>query len=180
MALRLGGDRHLKTLDGLTTRPTPSRVREAMFNIWQNRVQNCRWLDLCAGSGAMGAEALWHDASYVVGVEQAGAACHLIQANWQHIDHTSQRFALHRGDVLKILPKLASMEPFDLIYFDPPYASDLYAPVLNMLSTLCHADTAIAVEHNKKRRLPREIANLVVVDVRNYGQTAITFYELAI
>ena len=52
--LRIYGNRPIKTLSGQATRPTPARVREAVFNIWQGSVQNCRWLDLCAGCGAMG------------------------------------------------------------------------------------------------------------------------------
>ena len=56
--MRIYGNRQLKTLPGQITRPTPARVREAVFNIWQGSVENCRWLDLCAGSGSMGAEAL--------------------------------------------------------------------------------------------------------------------------
>ncbi len=58
MSLRIYGNRQLKTLMGQATRPTPSLVREALFNIWQGTIVGCRWLDLCTGSGAMGAEAL--------------------------------------------------------------------------------------------------------------------------
>ena len=74
MAIRIYGNRPIKTLPGQATRPTPAKVREALFNSWQGRVNGSRWLDLCAGSGAMGAEALCRGASLVVGIEQAGAA----------------------------------------------------------------------------------------------------------
>ncbi|HEY9736425.1 MAG TPA: RsmD family RNA methyltransferase, partial [Trichocoleus sp.] len=67
MSLRIYGNRTIKTLPGEATRPTASRVREALFNIWQGRVDGCRWLDVCAGSGAMGAEALCRGAAEVVG-----------------------------------------------------------------------------------------------------------------
>ena len=79
MALRIKGERPLKTLDGLNTRPTSSKVRAAVFNILQDRVKDAHWLDLCAGSGAMGAEALARGARSVTGVEQSAAACRIIK-----------------------------------------------------------------------------------------------------
>ncbi len=75
MSLRIYGNRQLKTLPGQATRPTSARVREAVFNIWQGAIADCRWLDLCAGNGSMGAEALCRGASYVVGIELASQAC---------------------------------------------------------------------------------------------------------
>ncbi|MER3475705.1 MAG: 16S rRNA (guanine(966)-N(2))-methyltransferase RsmD, partial [Leptolyngbya sp. ERB_1_2] len=70
MSLRIYGNRSLKTLPGQETRPTLARVREAVFNIWQGSIEQCRWLDLCTGSGSMGAEALCRGASIVIGIEQ--------------------------------------------------------------------------------------------------------------
>ncbi|MFM6278371.1 MAG: RsmD family RNA methyltransferase, partial [Dolichospermum sp.] len=78
MSLRIYGNRLIKTLPGENTRPTSARVREALFNIWQGRITGCRWLDLCAGSGAMGAEALCREASVVIGIEQPSLACGII------------------------------------------------------------------------------------------------------
>ena len=79
MTLRIYGNRALKTLTGKDTRPTQSIVREALFNIWQPAIAQCRWLDLCAGTGAMGAEALCRGASTVVGIEQSSRAWAVIQ-----------------------------------------------------------------------------------------------------
>jgi 16S rRNA (guanine(966)-N(2))-methyltransferase RsmD len=176
MALRVYGDRPLKTLPGLATRPTPSRVREALFNIWQGRIENCRWLDLCTGSGAMAAEALLRGAASVVGIEQSGAACKLIQQNLQNIAKSTQVFNIHRGDARKIIPKLATQQ-FDLVYFDPPYQSDLYEPIIAALPPLLAANATVAAEHDRTRILPDRLGILEVVDRRKYGQTAITFYE---
>ncbi|NES84802.1 MAG: hypothetical protein F6K10_27200, partial [Moorea sp. SIO2B7] len=69
--MRIYGNRQLKTLPGRSTRPTSARVREALFNIWQGTILDCRWLDLCAGNGSMGAEALCRGAKMVVGIEQS-------------------------------------------------------------------------------------------------------------
>ena len=81
MPLRIYGNRQLKTVPGQTTRPTTGRVREALFNIWQGSISGCHWLDICAGNGVMGAEALCRGAAAVVGIEQAGLACRTIQQN---------------------------------------------------------------------------------------------------
>lgn len=177
MSLRVYGDRLLKTLPGLETRPTPSRVREALFNIWQGRIEECRWLDLCTGSGAMAAEALLRGATSVVGIEQAGAACKLIKQNLQNLIKPTQAFSIHQGDVLKIIPKL-QLQKFDLVYFDPPYQSDWYELVIAALPPLLEDGATVAVEHDRGRILADAIGELVVVDRRKYGQTAIAFYEL--
>ncbi|MEO1509975.1 MAG: RsmD family RNA methyltransferase, partial [Cyanobacteria bacterium J06633_23] len=92
MSIRIYGNRAIKTLPGQATRPTPAKVREALFNIWQGRLQGCRWLDLCAGSGAMGAEALCRGASNVVGIEKSRSACRIIQTNWQTVAKPEQTF----------------------------------------------------------------------------------------
>ena len=68
MSIRIKGDRPIKTPTGLSTRPTPSKVRAAVFNILQSQIKNANWLDICAGSGAMGAEALARGANQVIGI----------------------------------------------------------------------------------------------------------------
>ncbi len=179
MPLRIRGDRPLKTPTGLTTRPTPSKVRSALFNIWQGAVASSAWLDICAGSGAMGAEALLLGASRVVGIEQSAIACEVIKQNWQKVAHPHQRWQVIRGDVVKILPKLAG-QVFQLVYFDPPYQSDLYEPVLKQLHHLVTVDSMIAVEHASDRPLADHIGQLTKYDQRKYGQTMLSFYQLAL
>ncbi|MEI6429481.1 MAG: 16S rRNA (guanine(966)-N(2))-methyltransferase RsmD [Pseudanabaena sp. ELA607] len=179
MALRIKGERPLKTLDGLNTRPTSSKVRAAVFNILQDRVNDAHWLDLCAGSGAMGAEALARGARSVTGVEQSAAACRIIKENWQQICDATQTHQVIRGDVVKILAKLAPQK-FDFIYFDPPYQSDLYAPVLAVVGSLLRSDGIVIAEHDRNRHLPDQPAlDLIAYDRRQYGQTALCFYRLA-
>ncbi|AFY71239.1 methyltransferase [Thalassoporum mexicanum PCC 7367] len=220
MSLRVG-DRKLKTLAGEATRPTASRVREAVFNIWQNKVPGCWWLDLCAGSGAMGAEAILRGAEFVVGIERSAAACNLIKQNWRQVaasitnnqqepKKSSEIWQLHRGDLLKVLPKLikqvavnrpeavidrsqgdranakdlilhqknSNQQGFDLVYFDPPYQSDLYLPVLQLLPDLLNQNAIVAAEHARKQQLPDRVGDLQVSDRRNYGSTSLTFYTL--
>ena len=179
MSLRIYGNRLLKTLPGKETRPTSGRVREAIFNIWQQTIVGCRWLDVCAGSGSMGAEALCRGASLVVGIEKSSRACGIIQENWQRLAKEDQKFQVLRGDVLQRLPKLSG-EQFDKIYFDPPYASLLYQPVLEAIAhyQLLDPSGEIAVEHNPQNWTAPEIPGLEICRQKVYGNTAITFYQV--
>ncbi|MEA5593523.1 16S rRNA (guanine(966)-N(2))-methyltransferase RsmD [Rivularia sp. UHCC 0363] len=178
MLLRIYGNRQLKTLPGKQTRPTSARVREAIFNIWQGRIAGCRWLDLCTGTGSMGAEALCRGASIVVGVEKSKSACGIIKQNWHSVASSEQEWKLLQGDILQLLPKLNEQQ-FDRIYFDPPYASDLYEPVLEAIKKyqLLDVNGEIAVEHNPKLWTPSEITNWEICRQKVYGNTTISFYS---
>ncbi|MEL6320909.1 MAG: 16S rRNA (guanine(966)-N(2))-methyltransferase RsmD [Cyanobacteria bacterium J06626_14] len=197
MTVRIHGNRPIKTLTGSLTRPTSAKVREAVFNIWQGRVAGCSWLDLCAGSGAMGAEALCRGAYKVVGIEKVAKACSVIQDNWKQIATPSQSIRLIRGDVVQKLTALAG-EAFDCIYFDPPYESHLYKPVLEavLFNGLLTEHGEIAVEHDRQLPLPDNIPidplqdtsphrdtlhpidrQLACCRRKQYGRTSLTFYR---
>jgi putative methyltransferase len=152
-------------------------VRSALFNIWQGEIVGSTWLDICAGSGAMGAEALVLGASQVWGIEQSPIACQVIKQNWQKVAQPHQSWQVLKGDVIKILPKLEG-QVFQLVYFDPPYQSDLYDPVLQQLHRLVARDSLIAVEHSSDRPLADQVGQLSKYDQRKYGQTMLSFYQL--
>lgn len=176
--MRIYGNRQLKTLPGQETRPTLARVREAVFNIWQGSINDCRWLDLCAGSGSMGAEALCRGASRVVGIEKWGKACAVIQQNWQQVAQPNQEYQVMQGDVVSKLKTLAGQQ-FDRIYFDPPYASKLYQPVIEAIAYyhLLSEDGELAVEHSPNQLTPPLIPNLEICRQKVYGNSALTFYQ---
>jgi 16S rRNA (guanine966-N2)-methyltransferase len=178
MSLRIYGNRQLKTLPGQETRPTPARVRQAIFNIWQSSINGCRWLDLCTGSGSMGAEAMCRGAVFILGIEQSGQACRVIEQNWQQVVQPGQEFKLVRGDVVQRLKTLAGQQ-FDHIYFDPPYASDLYQPVLEAIAQyqLLTLGGEIAVEHSPSLWSIEPIPSLEICREKVYGNTAVTFYH---
>jgi len=186
MGLRIYGNRPLKTLSGNLTRPTAARVRAALFNIWQGRIDGCRWLDLCAGSGAMGAEALCRGAATVIGIEQDSRACEVIRQNWQQVATLDQAFKVLRGDVRQRLQNLeteVAMQPFDHIYFDPPYASQLYEPVLAAIVQyqILAADGELAVEHaTPNNGIPPALSiplGLVLCRQKHYGATTLSFFS---
>lgn len=179
--MRIYGNRQLKTVPGQKTRPTAARVREALFNIWRDRLTGCRWLDLCAGNGSMGAEALCRGAAEVVGIEQYGKACRIIEYNWQQVAAEGQSFRVIKGDVLVKIHSLAGQQ-FDWIYFDPPYDSYVYLPVLKAIASLelVTPEGAIAVEHNPQFWQAKVVPGLEIYRTKTYGKTTLSFYALQI
>lgn len=178
MSLRIYGNRQLKTLPGQETRPTLAIVRSALFNIWQGAIVDCRWLDLCAGSGAMGAEALCRGASVAVGIEQSTRACAIIRQNWQQVANKTQTFQVLRGDVRQRIKSLEGQQ-FDRIYFDPPYESELYQPVIEAIAhlQLLAPDGEFAVEHSPDRLNVSTPLTLAICRQKVYSNTALTFYQ---
>ncbi|MEM6521573.1 MAG: 16S rRNA (guanine(966)-N(2))-methyltransferase RsmD [Cyanobacteria bacterium P01_D01_bin.71] len=176
MGLRIYGNRQLKTVPGQATRPTTGRVREALFNIWRGSVKDCRWLDLCAGNGIMGAEALCRGANCVIGIEKAGIACRTIQQNWQQVSSPEQQFTVLRGDVVSRLSKLVG-QTFDHIYFDPPYDAGLYDSVLRTIAEhqLLSPQGELAVEHDDQWTAIA-LPALSLRAQKQYGRTCLSFY----
>src|ERR671933_617054 len=176
--MRIYGNRQLKTLSGQETRPTAARVREAIFNIWHGSIVDCRWLDLCAGTGSMGAEALCRGASLVIGIEKWAKACAIVQQNWELVAQPGQTFQVIRGDVVVRLTALEGQQ-LEHIYFDPPYASDLYQPVLEAIAhyQLLSEAGELAVEHSPNNWTSQPISTLEICRQKVYGNTAVTFYR---
>lgn len=129
-------NRALKAPKGNTTRPTSSRLRETVFNILQNEIENARFLDLFAGSGAMGLEALSRGASYSAFVESNRDAARMLQENIEKLNVQKQTTLLC-GDCLAQLPRLARLEkPFNIIYVDPPYGTAEFSYARLLLEAL--------------------------------------------
>jgi 16S rRNA (guanine966-N2)-methyltransferase len=177
--MRIYGNRQLKTVPGQRTRPTSAKVREALFNIFQGKIVDRSWLDLCAGNGSMGAEALCRGATVVVGIEKHSKACQIVQHNWQQVASLGQSFQVIQGDVLVKIKNLAGRQ-FDYIYFDPPYDSYLYLPVLKAIASLQLSPShgAIVVEHDTKLWQAATISGLEIYRQKSYGKTSLTFYRI--
>lgn len=179
MSIRIYGNRAIKTLPGLDCRPTSARVRQALFNVWQGQILDCRWLDLCTGSGAMAAEALCRGASVVLGIEESPIASKLIRENCQKLVTGNIHFRLINGRVQKFLPTLVGQQ-FDRIYCDPPYQSNLYQRILSAIEEhqLLAPYGEIALEHGRDRDLSQELTtqSLEVCRQKVYGSIALTFY----
>lgn len=156
-------------------RPTEGRVREALFSIWHDHLDGCRFLDLFAGSGAVGLEAAGRGALRVVCVDQDSRAVRAIAANAAKLGEPlleTRRLALPAG-----LEQLEGGGPFDLIFADPPYRFDAFEPLLLALPPLLAAGAEIAIEHSSRRDLPLTAGWLVRTDLRRYGESALAFYR---
>ena len=137
----------LKTLPGDTTRPTTDKIKETLFNVMQGDVPGSAFLDLFAGSGAIGIEALSRGAERAVFVESDRRACTCIRDNLEHT-HLSEDAAVMCSDALRALRMLEGKGTFDIIFMDPPYDRGLERTVLEYLagSDLAGEDTLIVVE----------------------------------
>lgn len=154
-------------------RPTEGRVREALFSIWGDRVEQARMLDLFAGSGIVGLEALGRGALAVLFVDESLRAVKTLEANAAQLGETVEvrRLPLPAG-----LARLTG--PFDLVFTDPPYAFAEYEALLAGIVPLLAPDGEIVVEHSSRNDLPIEVGRLVRTDVRRYGESALSFYRL--
>ncbi len=170
--------RRLKTLDGLQVRPTSDRLRETVFNVVAPRIAEARLLDLCAGSGAIGIEALSRGAAHVVFIEQNRHTHQLISDNLKHCGIVDGVRVINR-DALTALKYLNEHgEQFDLIYFDPPYDAELYSLVLWLLakSKLLAADGWLLVEHRRSMPLAENYETLQRFRELPQGETQLSFY----
>ncbi|MDD6211583.1 MAG: 16S rRNA (guanine(966)-N(2))-methyltransferase RsmD [Clostridiales bacterium] len=141
---------NLVTVPGMDTRPTTDRVKETLFNILQPSLGGCRFLDLFAGSGGIGIEALSRGAASCVFVENNRKAQNCIEQNLVHTKLADQGKLL-RTDVLSALNRLErEQQEFDMIFMDPPYGMEWEKRVLEVLrhSALVSPDTWIIVEAN--------------------------------
>lgn len=137
----------LKTVDGMETRPTTDRIKETLFNILQHDIPDSYFLDLFAGSGQMGLEALSRGAQYAVFVDNAKKAVACIQDNI-HFTKFEKQATVYPSDVISALRSMEGKYRFDVIFMDPPYNNAIEKEVLEYLSTssVVKENTVIIVE----------------------------------
>ncbi|MHB1126004.1 MAG: 16S rRNA (guanine(966)-N(2))-methyltransferase RsmD [Bacillota bacterium] len=175
----LAKGRRLKAPRGLSTRPTTDRVKEAIFNVLGDRVIDSNVLDLFAGTGSMGIEALSRGAAHAVFVENSRAAWQVILDNLVHT-RLADKADVHRQDVLVALTKLEALEnKFDLIFADPPYQRGWTLPVLERIwqGLLVSPSGLVIMECSSREEPPRVVGGLAVVKYHTYGDTLITYYS---
>lgn len=164
---------------GRNTRPVTDMIKEALFSMWQTRIVDTRFLDLFAGSGSMGIEALSRGAKNVVFVEQGRKAVETIRKNLI-VCGFSCGYEIYQDDVFKRIKMLNEKEyKFDIIYLDPPFTVDeIFIPVMEALSDteLLSENGTIAIRTRKEKDLPDRIGKLEKVKLRTYGISAIHFY----
>ncbi|MDT7603089.1 MAG: rRNA (guanine966-N2)-methyltransferase [Acidobacteriota bacterium] len=176
--------RVLKSPPSLQIRPTSDRLRETLFNVIAPRIVGARFLDLCAGSGAVGLEALSRGAAFVHFVDRSRKMCGLIEANLDLCgvpEDETEVVLSEASDYLKRARTRGELS-WDIAFFDPPYATD-YLPVLEAFglppAMLLAADGLLIVEHHHKNALKDEVGALRRWRILKQGDSALSFYEAA-
>jgi 16S rRNA (guanine966-N2)-methyltransferase len=172
--------RTLQAPAGLATRPTSDRLRETLFNVLAPRMQGAAFLDLYAGSGAVGIEALSREAVSVVFVERAPAAIRVLRANLAGLGLT-EGYQIVAGNVGGYLRNAEGGPLFDVVFLDPPYdAASEYAATLELLggsaAGLLTDDAMVVVEHRRKEVLRDRYGGLRRTRLLKQGDAALSFY----
>lgn len=163
-------------------RPTSDRAREALFNIIGDAVVNATVLDLFAGSGAIGLEALSRGARTAVFIDSNPRVLELIRNNIEKCDFSEKSTALCR-DLTKSLSFLLTLEQhdlFDLVFLDPPYGKGIALKTLCELEKIAvvHAESLIVAEDESRTVFPEIIGRFQLVDQRRYGEAGFWFYRV--
>ncbi len=165
--------KRLVTAEGMDVRPTPERVKEALFSAIQFDIEGRTILDLFAGSGQMGIEALSRGAEKAVFVDQSQVSVNHILTNLKNTGFTDNSKVI-RGDFSAVL--LGMTEKFDFVFLDPPYASGFLEKALKLVQKNVKDHGIIICEHPKEQVLPEEIDDFKVKKQYRYGKVYITFY----
>jgi len=174
---RLGGRRLRSPKSGV--RPTADRVRESLFARLGD-LDGVKVLDLFAGSGALGIEALSRGAESLVSVERSRSVRAVLQANLDALELTD-RARVMGGDAVEAVGRLArARDRFHLVLLDPPYAAGAAGPILEAIAQaeLLTPQGVVVLERSRSHHLP-EVVGLVPVDERRYGDTMITQFRLS-
>jgi len=172
--------RILKSPSGIKTRPTSDRLRETLFNILTPRIdEQTRFLDLCAGTGAIGIEAVSRGANFVAFVDKSRRACALIEENLDLLKIPENQTEVFCNTAENFVQR-EQKETWDIVFFDPPYQSD-YLIFLREFAendeNLLADEGVLIVEHHSKNVLPDAIFNLRRWRILKQGETHVSFYE---
>ena len=158
-------------------RPTTDRVRLALFSILEALGASMeRVLDLYAGSGALGLEALSRGAAWVDFVDQDSRACAVVRGNLATLRLAEQAHVYHMAAQKALL---SLREPYTLVFVDPPYDDPQALPVLSSLagSPLLAPDAIVCWEHSARKEAPAKVGDLDLLRERRYGDTVVTLYS---
>ncbi len=169
----------LKTIKGNTTRPTTDRVKESLFNIISGFVADANVLDLFAGTGNLGIEALSRGAKRAVFVDKSRECAGVITENLVHTK-LLERSTVITGDVTHAISRLeAEGMRFDLIFLDPPYNKNFVEKTLNNLanSDIILRNGLIVAEHDYIDTIPEQVEDIRLLRSERYGDTIISFFR---
>jgi 16S rRNA (guanine(966)-N(2))-methyltransferase RsmD len=174
----------------MQVRPTSDRLRETLFNVLAQRIEGSHFLDLCAGSGAIGIEALSRGAAHVTFVDRSRKMCGLVESNLDLVKIPEDETEVVQSEAEEFLRRPLSrrgragphprQEPWDLVYFDPPYATD-YLGVLRLFGerteSLLSEAGLLVVEHHHKTDLPGQVGTISRQRILKQGDSVLSFYS---
>ncbi len=166
--------RRLEAVPGLTVRPTTDRVKEAIFSILQFEIEGAEVLDLFAGSGQLGIEALSRGAASCAFVDSLPAARQVVHRNLEQTGLTAGAH-FHAMDALTFLQ--GCRQRFHIALVDPPYAAGLLEKVLPLLAGCMHPNGVIVCESDERRSLPETLPGFALHKRYRYGKTVVTVYR---
>lgn len=160
---------------GGEVRPTGAKVRQALFNILAFRMQGARVLDICAGTGLVGIEALSRGAGSLIAIEENRALAKAVEASFKKLNLDGEVIC---GDFRRVLPVLEP-KSFDIIFADPPYKSPHIKDIPLSVEKFDLLDDGglLVIEHMKGYKFSEECTVLGLQSTRNYGQTCLSFFS---
>ena len=159
-------------------RPTQQKVRKSIFDCLRNFVKGSIFLELFAGSGAVGLEAFSYGAAEVTFVDNDINCLRIIEANLKSLRQEAYR--IYKKDSLLAVAELSEKAmKFDIIFLDPPYGKELAKNSLLKISVcdILSASGILVLEHNKKEELPERCGSLMLFKQKRYGDTVLSFYQ---
>ena len=167
----------LKTRDSEATKPTLDRVKEAMFSMLDPYLAGASVLDLFAGSGALGIEALSRGAAECVFSDKSKDCCDIIRENLTHTN-LEDRASVYRNDFSSMLNDFDSREKFHIVLLDPPYRKELEREAIRLISlkNICAPGAVIVAEHSWEDILPEEIGKFCKQKDKKYGTVGVAIY----
>jgi 16S rRNA (guanine966-N2)-methyltransferase len=170
----------LKSPPAMQIRPTSDRLRETLFNVLAPRIEGARFLDLCAGSGAVGIEALSRGALHCTFVDRSRKMCGLVESNLDLCGVPEDETEVIMSEAAEFLRRAATraLPKWDTVFFDPPYALD-YMPVLAAFGTgtTLEDEGVLIVEHHHKNELKDAVGEIRRWRILRQGDSALSFYE---
>ncbi|MGI8556645.1 MAG: 16S rRNA (guanine(966)-N(2))-methyltransferase RsmD [Pyrinomonadaceae bacterium] len=172
--------RVLKSPSNLKIRPTSDRLRETLFNILNPKISSeTSFLDLCAGTGAVGIEAISRGVGFAVFVDKSRKACGLIETNLDALKIPENQTEVI-CDTAESFVRRKPHQTFDIIYFDPPYKTD-YGQILREINSndlkIMKTGGVFIAEHNTKNNLPDAVGHLRRWRLLKQGESSLSFYE---
>ena len=168
--------RRLKTLEGMDVRPTTEKVKEAIFSSIQFDLPQATVLDLFAGSGQLGLEALSRGAKRAYLIDHSPKALSVIRENVAAAGFSEQAEVI-QTEAATFLKSSAPTMQWDLVFLDPPYQKGLVQSALPLLSRCCKADALVVCETDFTEELPDSVGSLQKLREYKYGKTKLTTYR---